>query len=100
MPIPLKAFGHDRILTGVLTEGGGRLLLAVVDTVDLGPLGPGVVRQATVRWPVQNLELHQALASLAQGSSHAVSAGVAAADNHYILVPGSHHSGPRNGIGS
>jgi hypothetical protein len=48
-------------------EFGGGLLLAVIHLVDLGPFGPGIVGGALQRRLGQDLDLHEALAAVAQG---------------------------------
>ena len=59
----------------------GRLLLPVVDPVDLRPLRPRVVGGAPVGRAGEDLELDDALGAVAQDRPDAVGAGVAAADH-------------------
>ena len=61
-------------------------LLPVIEVVDLGPLGPGIVRLTCFRRTVKDLKLHEALASLSHGCANAVGAGIAAADDNHILA--------------
>ena len=80
--------GLDGIAARILAPERPGLLLAVIELVDLRPLRPGVVGGAVQRRPGDDLELHQALASLAQRRADAIGARVATADYNHVLAPG------------
>src|SRR5208337_2225319 len=81
-------FGGGQIGARIGAELGGGLLLAVVKTIDLRPLGPGIVLGAVVGRAREDFQLHQTLAVVAQGRPDAVGAGVAAADDDDVLALG------------
>src|SRR5208282_6754943 len=80
--------GSDAILARVIAETGLGLLLTVVETIDLGPLGPGIVQRTGFRRHRQDFELHKTTAAMAHGRTNTVGAGVAAANDNNILAPG------------
>src|SRR5262245_3997446 len=76
------------MLTGVGAENRGRFLLPVVKPVHFRPLRPGIV-DSTTEWGLrQDLELHQAAATMPHRSAHAIRARVATANNDYVEVGG------------
>src|SRR5436853_7936707 len=60
--------------------------MAVINPMNLRPLGPGIVRRAFRRWLLQDLKLDQTSTSVSQRGRDAISARVAATDYDYILV--------------
>ncbi len=86
-------FHGGEVDAGVGAELGGGLLLAVVELVDLGPLGPGIVGGAVLRGLGENLDLQEALAAVTHGGADAVRAGVAAADDDDVAAGGEDGAG-------
>ena len=83
-----EPFGGGEKETGVGAELCGGLFLAVVEPINLGPLGPGIVGRALKGRGRKDFELDQAPATLAERGADAVSAGVTAADDDDVLVLG------------
>ena len=81
--------GGGEVDARVGAELGGGLFLAVVDLVGLRPFRPGVILGAGERGLRHDLELDDGLAAVAERGAHTVGAGVAAADDDYILTLGS-----------
>ena len=79
--------GRRGVAARVLAPQRLRLLLPVVQLVDLRPLGPRVVRRPLERRPAQQLELPHAPRALADRRPDAVRAGVAAADHERRPCP-------------
>src|SRR5262249_20758793 len=76
----------DGVLARVVAEEGLRLFLPVVETINLRPLRPGVVRGAAHGRPRHDLQLQDAPAAVPQGRADAVRACVAAADDDDVLI--------------
>src|SRR5437016_5211337 len=60
--------------------------MAVINPMDPGPLGPGIVIRAFRRWLLQDLKLDQTSTSVSQRRGDAIGARVAATDYDYILT--------------
>ena len=65
-------------------HGSDGLLLAVIGLLHVGPLRPGVARRARIRRRRQELKLAHAARTLTHRGTHAVVAGIAAANNHDV----------------
>lgn len=68
----------SKILSTKELHGEAHLSVAVVDTENLGPLGPRVRGGACVRGLGQELEVHHRTAAVPHGGADAVSPGVTA----------------------
>src|SRR6185436_7484470 len=62
--------------------------LAVVQLVDLGPFGPGIIPGALHRRLRQDLDLDQVAATVAHRRADAIGTGITAADDDHILTGG------------
>ena len=81
-----ELLGKDAVFARIFAELGGRFTVTILDPVNAGPQGPGVVGGALIRRSIQQLEVHQTLASMAQGGADAVGSRVTASDHDDILV--------------
>src|SRR5260370_26131176 len=60
--------------------------MAVINPMNLRPLGPGIVMRAFLRRLLQDLKLDQTSTSVSQPGGDAISARVATTDYDYILT--------------
>src|SRR5260370_29256954 len=60
--------------------------MAVINPMNLRPLGPGIVMRAFLRRLLQDLKLDQTSTSVSQRGGDAISARVATTDYDYILT--------------
>src|ERR1035437_6360780 len=83
-----EASRGQAIDTRIIPENRFGLFLAVIQLINLLPLGPRVVCGALERRLRQNLKLDEALATVTHRGANTVSARVPAADDHDILALG------------
>ena len=76
--------------THLATHRSDSLLLAVVGLLNVGPLRPGVARRALIGRGRQKLKLAHTARTLAHGGTHAVVAGIAAANDHDVQAASVH----------
>src|SRR5258708_37142112 len=60
--------------------------MAVINPMNLRPLGPGIVMRAFLRRLLQDLKLDQTSTSMSQRGGDAISARVATTDYDYVLT--------------
>src|SRR5207249_661416 len=80
--------GGREIDARISAELRGGFFLAVVETIDLRPLGPGIISSALQRRTREDFQLDEAFAAVAHRGADAVGASVAAADDHDVLALG------------
>src|SRR6185295_19089046 len=80
--------GGGEIDARVAAEHRRRFLLTVVELIDFWPLRPWIIRGAIHRWLGQDFHLHEALAAMTHRGADAVSARIAAADDHDVQAGG------------
>jgi len=78
--------GGGEVDPGVRAESGGGFLLAVIETVNLGPFRPGIILGAVHGRLGQDFHLHETLAFVPHGSADTIRAGITAADDQDILA--------------
>ena len=83
-----ELLGHDAVLTRVLAHVGLDLGVTVVHTVDARPLRPWVVAGTLGRRLGQQLEVDDALGTVANGSTNAVVTGVTTTNDDNVLALG------------
>ncbi|GKT49344.1 uncharacterized protein ColSpa_09525 [Colletotrichum spaethianum] len=83
-----ELLGHDAVLAGVLAHVLLDLGVAVVHTVDAGPLGPRVVAGTLRRGLGQELKVDDRLGSVADGGTDTVVTSVTTADDDDVLALG------------
>jgi hypothetical protein len=83
-----ELFGHDAILARVLAHVGLDFGVAVVDSVDTGPLWPWVVAGALRRRLREQLEVDDVLGTVTDGSTNAVVTSVTTTDDDNVLALG------------
>jgi len=78
----------DTVLTGVLTHVSLDLGVTIVDTVDAGPLGPGVVTSTLSRRLRQQLEVDNRLGTVTDGGTNTIVTSITTTNDNNVLALG------------
>src|SRR5207237_1025637 len=82
-----KLFARGEIDARISSEARLRLLLTVIQFVNLRPFGPWIVRLPRVVRTRQDFELSQSLTAVAHRCSHAVRSRISAPYDNHIFIP-------------
>ena len=88
----MAIFITDKLIAGseinarIGAEASLRLLLTIIEIIDLGPFRPRIIGLARVGRPGQDFQLRESLAAVTHRRTDAVGSGIAAADDNHVLV--------------
>src|SRR5207245_11772601 len=81
-----KLIAGSEINARIGAEASLRLLLTIIEIVDLGPFRPRIIGLARVGRPGQDFQLRESLAAVTHRRTDAVGSGIAAADGLHVIV--------------